>query len=113
MSTAQVEGLLSKQEGFDQFGTDISHDRSRVSNNNDVAADGFDVTLIETEFLEEGQNVVPDTSPGQAQAHFDFFPQFAEDDVPDLNLPNDGFSWAMIELGVDEPLPPQGTIDEL
>lgn len=36
--------------------------------------------------------------------------------IPEGNLslsPEESFSWEMIGLGLDEPLPPQGMIDEL
>lgn len=58
-------------------------------------------------------NVFPDIT--QSQAHVHLFSQVGQDDAFDT-LPNDpynGFSWAMIELGVDEPLPLQETIDDL
>jgi hypothetical protein len=68
---------------------------------------------MEAELLGESQNVDPDVPSQQSHAPVDLFSQVVEDNVPDLNFPSDGISWAMIELGVDEPLPPQETVDEL
>ena len=48
----------------------------------------------------------------QTSRPLEIFPQFTQDSQADAFLTED-FSWAMIELGVHEPLPPQDTIDEL
>jgi hypothetical protein len=74
--------------------------------------DGYDMSYMETDLLVERENILPDAVPSQYQAHFDSVPQLPEEDLLPV-LPDDGFSWAMIELGVDEPLPPQEAIDEL
>jgi hypothetical protein len=52
----------------------------------------------------------------QQEAYFQPFSHMPQDDtytVPPPNDPYDGSPWAMIELGVDEPLPLQDAIDEL
>jgi hypothetical protein len=58
-------------------------------------------------------DAVPDIA--QMHAHSLHFSQTAQDvaHAPPPNDPYDGFSWAMVELGVHEPLPPLEVIDEL
>lgn len=54
----------------------------------------------------------PESQFIQTTAHVGVFPQFNQDAQTSAFLTEE-FSWAMIELGVQEPLPPQETIDEL
>ena len=58
-------------------------------------------------------NLFPDITQSQAQAHA--FSQISNDGIyaPPPNDPYEGMPWAMIEIGVDEPLPLQETIDDL
>jgi hypothetical protein len=64
---------------------------------------------------------VPFTAPDEAafssprmmtSGPSELFPHSVQDTEANAFLTED-FSWAMIELGVQEPLPPQDTIDEL
>jgi hypothetical protein len=55
---------------------------------------------------------VPQVSQEEQKDFFSVSYTPVDDDLPGLSTMDD-FSWAMIELGVDEPLPPQDTVDEL
>jgi hypothetical protein len=54
----------------------------------------------------------PESQFTQTTTHVGRFPPSNEDVQTNAFLTEE-FSWAMIELGVQEPLPPQETIDEL
>lgn len=54
--------------------------------------------------------VVADSHEYQVQG--DLFSEMTLEDQTFVSL-NEGFSWRLIELGVEEPLPPQDAIDEL
>ena len=70
-------------------------------------------TFMETGFLGYAQDVVPEIPQTPNNTHFDFFSQSVEVEVHEQPLLSEDFSWALIELGVDEPLPPEETIAEL
>jgi hypothetical protein len=112
--TAQVEALLKKQDKAES---------STVTNPGDLADNlnigtqsqypGFDIPYTTNDPLTNTLNLFPDITQSQAHAHL--FAQILEDNIysPPPNDPFDGMSWALIELGVDEPLPLQETIDDL
>jgi hypothetical protein len=91
----------------------IGDDNSGILADDTFPEEDFNITYMETELLGESHNALQDPVPLQYQPHFDSFPQLVEGDLSGAVLPDDGISWAMIELGLDEPLPPQETIDEL
>jgi hypothetical protein len=105
-TSAQVEELLKQKDEADPS-MDSSPTLSRGNTSSLGLNEGPSVSFI-----------MPDVSMGE------FEPDQNTSDFPQAPLPLqgddlfdlgglDGVSWAMIELGVDEPLPAQDAIDEL
>lgn len=109
----ELEGLLAKYEEGVPAATTVENDTFMIPHDDQFVEEDIDLSFLGTEHLVENQNTMPSVAHLQEQAQFDFFPQLFPDNFPDLNLPHEEFSWAMIELGIEEPLPPQETIDEL
>ncbi|KAE9368880.1 hypothetical protein N431DRAFT_415637 [Stipitochalara longipes BDJ] len=109
---AQAEGLLKSQGTSGSGGNLDQKTEAILSESNDYFQDfglegsltapdelGFSSTEIEAETM-------------QTTNAADMFPQSTQHSQANAFLTED-FSWAMIELGVQEPLPPKDTIDEL
>lgn len=107
---AQVEGLLKKyKSGEEETGSSNAHMHIEGAG----LLDDFNLQLP----LDMNQ---PTMSPGADGTFADLFDPSSSSFCPQINpaehlaAPLDDESlWAMIELGVEEPLPPQDAIDEL
>jgi hypothetical protein len=109
-----VEALLKKPDTAESSTVTIPDDLSdKLNAGTQSQYPGFDIPYADNEPSMNALNLFPDIT--QSQAHAQLFSQIPEDDiyVPPPNDPYDGMSWAMIEIGVDEPLPLQETIDDL
>lgn len=109
--TAQVEELLKKQEAGEMSSSASPvHEADNRTSDDLPGTSGFDANYSIDE------SVLVDAEPGleflQYREQTDLFPEMPIIDPAFATL-NEGFSWEMIELGVEEPLPPQDTIDEL
>ena len=96
--SAQVETLLKNQ------------DEETEEPANDAPNSSKTVPIVTTTLVpDSGKNPTPEISPDTNMID----PQlpFMAEPIFDMNV-ND-FSWEMISLGVEEPLPEQETIDEL
>jgi hypothetical protein len=73
---------------------------------------GFYNSYVANEPPMDSLNLFPDITQPPPHGQFS---QIPEDDIyaPPPNDPYEGITWAMIEIGVDEPLPLQETIDDL
>ncbi len=101
-----MEDLLKNQDAADpnRIATPTGqYDHVRFS--------AFDVAYTEDE-LKMGNVEAMVTDSDHYQAHRDLSSQVTMEDQAFASLEH-GFSWGMIELGVEEPLPPQDVIDEL
>ena len=109
---AQAEGLLAKQERGESLAVAIGKDSSGVVANAEFD-ESLDLTYMDAEFLADDSLHLPDAVPLEYQVNFDSLHPQPEGDLLDGTLVDADVSWAMIELGVDEPLPPQEILDEL
>jgi hypothetical protein len=112
-----VEALLKKQDTAETntvtTPASLGNLSEKLNSGTPSQYSGFDITHVANEPSINTLNLFPDITQSQAHAHL--FSQIPEDDIyaPPPNDPYDGMSWAMIEIGVDEPLPLQETIDDL
>jgi hypothetical protein len=109
-----VEALLKKQDTAESSTVSTPVDLSdKLNTGMQSQYAGFDISYATNEQSMNTLNLFPDITQSQAHAHL--FSQIPEDDIyaSPSNDPYDGMSWAMIEIGVDEPLPLQETIDDL
>jgi hypothetical protein len=108
---AQVEELLKEKEV-----TSSGSNFVPIIETFDAANGAFFQDLgLEGPFVQEDpifSSVEPEAQFTQSRSHVEVFPQSSQDNQTGVFLTEE-FSWAMIELGVQEPLPPQDTIDEL
>ena len=113
--TAQVEALLKKQDTAESSTVASPGDASDSLNTGPQSRyPEFDITYATNDSSSLNTlNLFPDISQSQAHAHL--FSAIPEDNIYEEppNDPYDGMSWELIELGVDEPLPLQETIDDL
>lgn len=109
-----MEALLKKQDTAESSTVTTPGDQSdKLNTGSRSLHTGIDITYAANESSMNTLNPFPDITQSQAHAHL--FSQIPEDDIyaPLPNESYDGMSWAMIEIGVDEPLPLQNTIDDL
>ena len=106
-----MEGLLKKQEAGEMSSSaSPTAQTGNQSSDSLLGTAGFEAAYPMNEQVLENLGSVLEFNPHQGQ--IDLFPQMPLDDPTFVAL-DEGFSWEMIELGVEEPLPPQDTIDEL
>ncbi|KAF4625684.1 hypothetical protein G7Y89_g12482 [Cudoniella acicularis] len=98
---AQVEGLLKNQESVE---SNKNNGPGVYSDSENLSQSLPEVPFSVNKPLMNDLDSVPEFT--KFQYNHEMFLQ-----VPDLL--NDNSTWAMIELGLQEPLPPQDTIDEL
>lgn len=91
--SAQVEGLLKEKEDLGPM------EGSSTTSNIQMSPPAMNQSGI--------YNTVQETQQGYFQN------TYSELDMAEPAIPSFAFSWDMIELGVDEPLPPLDVIDEL
>jgi len=108
---AQAERLLKTNE---KDGTESVNERMQAipSEIDSVFADSeLDSSFaVPAEFILGSTEI--EVQAVQTSSPFQMFPQSTQESQAGA-FPIEDFSWAMIELGVHEPLPPQDTIDEL
>jgi hypothetical protein len=97
-ATPSSSNALPTTEGFDASNDDFFQDL------------GMGVPFIQEDLV--FSSMEPELQFTQTTSHVGVFPQSNQDSQTNAFLTEE-FSWAMIELGVQEPLPPQETIDEL
>jgi hypothetical protein len=109
---AQAEELL-KSQGTTGPGGNIDVDAATITSDfsNPLRDFGLESSFTDPDDFVFNSTEI-DVQALQTSSPLDMFPQSTQDNQTTSFLTED-FSWAMIELGVQEPLPPQDTIDEL
>jgi hypothetical protein len=108
---AQVEVLLKQQEVAESESSAVPAMEAAEP----AGVDVFQDLGLEAKFVSNDQtfvNLEQDRGFTQPTQGIDVFYQFNTGTNSSAFL-HEEFSWGMIELGVEEPLPPQETIDEL
>jgi hypothetical protein len=106
-----VEELLKKQEATGSGSNIVPTTETFDAGSGDISQDfGLEASFFPEELV--FSSMEPEAQFIQTMSHVEVFPESNQDTHTGAFLTEE-FSWAMIELGVQEPLPPQDTIDEL